>query len=51
MRGGRSGKVTFTLSKRAYQALKKSQTMKVDSFSRDLAGLASESSKTLTLKK
>ena len=51
VRGGRSGKVTFSLSKKAYAALKKSQRVKVDSFSRDLAGAASTSSKSLTLRK
>ncbi len=51
VRGGRSGKVTFTLSKKAYKALKKSQSVKVDSFARDLAGAASQSSKSITLTK
>ena len=51
VRGGRTSTVTFTLSRKAYRALKKSQSVKVDSFSRDLAGIASESSKSITLKK
>ena len=51
IRGGRSGKVTFTLSRKAYRALKKSQSVKVGSFSRDLAGVASEGTKSLTLTK
>ena len=51
VRGGRTTTVTFTLSKKAYKALKKSQSVKVDSFSRDLAGAASETSKSLKLTK
>ena len=43
--------MTFTLSKKAYKALKKSQSVKVDSFARDLAGAASQSSKSVTLTK
>ena len=41
VRGGRSGNASVTLSKKAYKALKKSQSVKVDVFSRDLAGNAS----------
>ena len=51
LRGGRSGSVSVTLSKKAYKALKKSQSVKVDVFSRDLAGNASAASKSLTLTK
>jgi hypothetical protein len=51
VKGGRSGKVTVTLSKKAYKALKKSQSAKVNVFSRDNAGNASSASKSLTLKK
>jgi len=51
VRGGRSGNASVTLSKKAYKALKKSQSVKVDVFSRDLAGNASSASKSLTLKK
>ena len=51
VRGGRSGKVVATLSKKRYKALKKSQRLRVNVFSRDLAGTASSASKSLTLTK
>jgi hypothetical protein len=51
VRGGRSSNVGVNLSKKAYKGLKKSQQVRIDVFSRDLAGNASSASKSLTLKK
>ncbi len=50
VRGGRSSKITLTLSKKTITALGRSKRVSVTAFSRDLAGAASTSAKKLKLR-